>query len=84
MENVTGRISGEAALNGSLSGQNRLAAGGLSLQNRPYTGSYEFTPSQETQTVAILGKIATQDITINPIPNNYGLVTWNGAYLRIS
>lgn len=33
-----------------------------------YTGDYEFTPSDETQTIYIEGKVATQDITINPIP----------------
>lgn len=50
----------------------------------PYTGSYTFTPSQSAQTININGMIATQDITINPIPNNYGLITWNGSVLTVS
>ena len=50
----------------------------------PYTGSYEFTPSATEQIISVGGKTPSQDIRINPIPNNYGLITWNGAYLHIS
>ena len=49
-----------------------------------YTGDYEVIPSGEQQTIPINGKIANRDITIKPIPHNYGLVTWNGAYLTVS
>ena len=49
-----------------------------------YEGPYEFTPSGETQTVEISLKTATQDITINPIPSNYGLITWDGSVLTVS
>lgn len=49
-----------------------------------YHGSYEFTPSQEAQTIPIENQRAEHDIIINPIPNNYGLITWNGAVLTVS
>ena len=49
-----------------------------------YDGPYEFTPTQETQTIEIEQKMATADIIINPIPSQYGLVTWNGSYLTVS
>lgn len=49
-----------------------------------YTGAYEYTPTQELQTVYIEDKRATQNIVVNPIPNNYGLITWNGAVLTVS
>jgi len=49
-----------------------------------YTGSYVFTPTQSTQTIEIENKMATADITINPIPSNYGLITWDGATLTVS
>ena len=49
-----------------------------------YTGGYEIIPSGEQQTIPINGKIANRDITIKPIPHNYGLVSWNGAYLTVS
>lgn len=49
-----------------------------------YTGSYTVTPSSETQTLQTNGKRMTGDITVNPIPSNYGLITWNGAVLTVS
>ena len=49
-----------------------------------YDGEYVFTPTQNTQIIPINGKLATDDITINPIPSNYGLITWNGSTLTVS
>ena len=49
-----------------------------------YAGPYEYTPTEDTQTVAISHKMATENIVINPIPFNYGLVTWNGSTLTVS
>lgn len=49
-----------------------------------YDGPYEFTPTAEEQTVRIARLQATQDIKINPIPSNYGLVTYNGNVITIS
>ena len=50
----------------------------------PYTGDYDFIPSQELQTIPIAGLKATQNITIEPIPQNYGLITWNGSTITVS
>ena len=50
----------------------------------PYVGSYEWTPTENTQTISINGLRATADIIINPIPNNYGLITWDGSALTVS
>ena len=49
-----------------------------------FTGEYTITPSNEMQTISIGGKTAKQNITINPIPSNYGLITWNGSTLTVS
>lgn len=49
-----------------------------------YDGDYEITPSDTVQVLATQDKKCTENIVINPIPSNYGLVTWNGAYLTIS
>ena len=49
-----------------------------------YTGEYTYTPTTETQTVQIRDQKATGNITINPIPNNYGLITYNGTTIRVS
>lgn len=50
----------------------------------PYRGEYEFTPTEDVQTVHINGLRATRNITINPIPSNYGKITWNGSVLTVS
>ena len=49
-----------------------------------YTGAYTFTPTQEEQTIEIKNMRATDNIVIESIPNNYGLITWNGSYLTVS
>ena len=49
-----------------------------------YEGSYEFTPSDEVQTIEIYGKTATQNIIIKPVPKNYGTITWDGTTLIVS
>lgn len=50
----------------------------------PYRGEYEFTPTEDVQTVHINGLRATRNITINPIPSNYGKISWNGSVLTVS
>lgn len=49
-----------------------------------FEGPYEVTPTQETQILAVEMKVAAQNIVINPIPNNYGLITWDGSKLMVS
>lgn len=49
-----------------------------------YTGSIEVTPSAERQTLSTINRTVTDNIIINPIPSNYGLITWNGATLTVS
>ena len=50
----------------------------------PYTGSYEVTPSLETQTLLTNTKYMTDNVVVNPIPSNYGLITWDGSVLTVS
>ena len=57
---------------------------GLASSYPAYTGATEFTPTLGTQTAAVGGKVSMSDITINPIPSNYGLITWNGSTLTVS
>ena len=54
-------------------------AGGI-----PYEGAYEATPTQETQTFATSGKVMRGDFVVQPIPSNYGLITWDGSVLTVS
>lgn len=49
-----------------------------------YHGSYEVTPSSETQILDTDTLILDGNITINPIPSNYGLITWDGSTITVS
>ena len=80
-----GQLAGHQKLSGSLTGIGSLSGSVASL--RPfaeYTGSYEFTPTPSTQTILVENKLMAHDIIINPIPNNYGLITWDGSVLTVS
>ncbi len=55
------------------------------ISDRPaYTGPTEVTPSLETQVLYTENKSVLSNITVNPIPSNYGLITWNGSTLTVS
>ena len=49
-----------------------------------YTGEMEITPSPETQILDTTLKSVTGNIIIHPIPQNYGLIEWNGSTLTVS
>ena len=49
-----------------------------------YDGAYEWTPSESVQTIEIANKKALDNIKINPIPSNYGLITWDGTTITVS
>jgi hypothetical protein len=51
---------------------------------QPYTGDYTITPTQETQVLMTSNLRMTDNVTINPIPSNYGLITWDGSKLTVS
>lgn len=84
---IIGKLTPGATLIGSLSGAGSVT-GTLTVPKYvlppAYTGDYEVTPSSETQTLATDSFYMTGNITINPIPSNYGLITWNGSTLTVS
>ena len=49
-----------------------------------YDGPFSFMPSTETQVIHVRNKVAYQDITIDPIPSNYGQISWNGSVITVS
>lgn len=49
-----------------------------------YHGEYEITPSADTQTMQTMNKRLSQNIIIKPIPNNYGLIGWDGSVLTVT
>lgn len=72
-----GSLAAPSALGG---GQVRQA--GLSVEW--YKGSYSVTPSSEAQILPTKLKVGSADIVVQPIPNNYGLITWNGSTITVS
>ena len=48
-----------------------------------YTGQTEVTPSEETQTLQTANRTVLQNITVNPIPENYGRLLWTGNTLTV-
>lgn len=49
-----------------------------------YHGTYTVTPSSTAQVLLTADLKCTDNITVNPIPSNYGLITWNGSSLTVS
>lgn len=49
-----------------------------------YHGAYEVTPSSEAQVLDTDTLILDGNITINPIPSNYGLISWDGSTITVS
>lgn len=49
-----------------------------------YSGDYEITPTTEPQILQTEEKHMKQNVVINPIPNNYGLITYNGYGITVS
>ena len=48
-----------------------------------YESSYEITPSNEQQVLAVKGKLMTEDITINAVPYQEETTTTGGKIIRI-
>lgn len=55
-----------------------------SMDYPEYAGSTDWTPSSAAQLVPTAGTVLLTDITIEPIPSNYGLITWDGSVLMVS
>lgn len=56
---------------------------GENIAHDDYSGPYEVTPSEETQMLITAGKTLAANVVVNPIPNNYGRIAWNGSSLSV-
>lgn len=84
-------IDGDCRLSDAVDGESSLTtvADGevgvfMGLIPDPYTGEYVFTPTEETQIVPTVGLTMIDNITVNPIPSNYGRITWDGSVITVS
>lgn len=76
-------LDGEFSLDVQLDGEFGVVIGGGG--DLPvYTGEITVTPTQETQVLETADHSVLDNITINPIPHNYGLITWDGSALTVS
>lgn len=85
--NISATLTATGTLTGALSSGIALSASLTipSVANVPrYDGEYNFTPSEQGQTIPIKDLMASENITIDPIPSNYGLITWNGSTITVS
>ena len=86
---ISGKLSPtNASISGKLAPADGKISGTLTRNKREpapyYTGPYEVTPSSQTQVLPTELKTTELDIVINPIPSNYGLITWNGSVITVS
>ena len=75
-------LSGEMSLTNVIDGESGIIT--KVKEGDYYTGPTEVTPSAEEQRLVTTGFIMPEDIVINPIPDNYGLIGWNGSVLTVS
>lgn len=57
---------------------------GIPIYPNPYSGTIDVTPTGEKQTFPTSGYMLQADIVVEPIPSNYGLITWDGTTLTVS
>ena len=94
---ITGELSGRSAIFGAIKTERHVLTGRLSeietltgritlpdIDAEIYTGDTDITPSDTVRTLLTNGKMLLADITIEPIPSNYGRITWNGSVLTVS
>ena len=77
-------LDGELSLNLHLDGAPDKVLKVAEYDLPVYDGATEITPSQDTQILQTSNKALTRNIVVNPIPSNYGLITWNGSALTVS
>lgn len=54
------------------------------VERPAYEGAVFVTPSADLQVLQTKDLRMTENITVNPIPQNYGLITWNGSTITVS
>lgn len=49
-----------------------------------YTGSVDVVPTGSAQVLSTAGTALATNIIVEPIPSNYGLITWDGQTITVS
>lgn len=74
-ESISGTLAKKCSLVGTISKDASL---------HYYDDDYIFTPSEEEQVIPTSNKFVSRNIIVNPIPNNYGLISWDGRVITVS
>ena len=61
-----------------------VSTGILGGSGMPYQGPYEVTPGREAQVLPTEARTLARDVVVGPIPQNYGLITYNGSTITVS
>jgi hypothetical protein len=80
-------ISPQSLRGGSLAPPSGLSGGTVIVADwsfDQYTGLQTITPSSTEQILETDRKVVLGNIIVNPIPQNYGLITWNGSTITVS
>ena len=72
------------SLSGNISANAEMATLIRTTNYEEYSGATVVTLSSEAQVLQTEEKVVLENIVINPIPSNYGLITWNGSTLTVS
>lgn len=84
---ITGSLTGTGNITGGLSGTRGITAAITQPTVVPppsYEGIYEVTPGPEAVTLETAGLAMLHNVIINPIPQDYGKITWDGNSLTVS
>jgi len=65
-------------------GDIRFTVGAVIIRHQSYPGPYTVTPADTAQTLPTRDLVMTQNLTVEPIPSNYGRITYNGYELTVS
>ena len=80
--NLVGKISCDAEVIGRMSGSANIVGKVCAPLYGEYSGEVTVTPSESTQTLHTSGCVVSSDIVVNPIPDDYARMTWNGTILH--
>ena len=75
---LDGDMSAGAVLDGDLGVFQKV------VEAPPYTGPLTATPGAQPQTFETAGLMLPGDFVVEAVPNNYGLITWNGSTITVS
>ncbi len=88
MAELEGKLSAIPSLSGSLSQGCGMVGSIEHVAGREYypyyNGRHRVVPTRQEQVLPTAATIVTENIVVAPIPNNYGLITWNGSYITVS